>query len=257
MNEIIKIERFLKIYENTFENQRWQIEIEGYSRLNEFNLHVDSDFGDYPNLIGFETEVLTIDKNLIYEKLKSINSICDKMIDDFDFIMSNRNDLQHRIGQTNFYSHYFVPINIQNNTKELKFNDNNLICTIYNIKSIIENQLQNPLLSKFDSDLSNDCLVNIMILLMKEKKGLEQTNSDLWLYHFNRKPYDNPTPLTWNGTPSMLTNVIQSICVPNSEYGKAIKSVFDRNKVPATADKFKTTKIGKAINQLKTIDQQK
>lgn len=145
MKEIIKIERFLKAYENTWENQRWQIECEGYSRLNEYTLNVSSDFGDYPDLIVFEAELLTIDKSLINEKIKSMNSICDKMIDDFDFIMSNRKfSLHQKIGITNFQRNYLTPIANESNTKVLKFDDNDLINTIFQIKSIIQSDKTEP-----------------------------------------------------------------------------------------------------------------
>ena len=166
MKEIIKIERFLKAYENTWDNQRWQIECEGYSRLNEYTLNVSSDFGDYPDLIVFEAELLTIDKSLINEKIKSMNSICDKMIDDFDFIMSNHKfTLNQKIGISNFHYNYLTPIDNKSNAKVLNFNDNDLINTIEKIKSIIENIQPQPE-SDFDiNDKTNPLIFNYQLIV--------------------------------------------------------------------------------------------
>lgn len=136
MNEIIKIERFLKMYENTWAVDEYTYFFYAFSVPHEFTLHVDSDFGDYPNLIGFEAELFTVDKSLINEKIKSINSICDIMISNYDIFMSKRKLQEIKIS---FSECYLTPFDNKDNTKALKFNDMDLINTICEIKSLIEN----------------------------------------------------------------------------------------------------------------------
>ena len=135
MKEIIKIERFLKAYENTWEINEYTYFFYAFSLPTEYTLHVDNDFGDYPNLIGFEAELLTVDRSLINEKIKSIKSICDKIIKDSDIYMSNCKLQETKIRSSECY---LTPFDNKDNTKALKFNDTDLIITICEIKSIID-----------------------------------------------------------------------------------------------------------------------
>ncbi len=74
-----------------------------------------------------------------------------------------------------------------------------------------ESKESNGEIKKFKSELSDDCLINIMHLLVKQKE-LPSTDVDLWLYWFNRKSINNTTQLIWSGTPTMLANVMSTIC---------------------------------------------
>lgn len=147
MKEIVKIERFLEVLKDIWENQKWQIELEGFSRYSEFTILVSPDFGNYPDLIDFETELLTVDEKLIKDKIKNINSICDKMRKDYDFVMQNRkieNSIQleakKKIQHLQQYATAYglAPTYNRDDAKKLLFDDNDLINTIEKIKAIVE-----------------------------------------------------------------------------------------------------------------------
>jgi hypothetical protein len=79
------------------------------------------------------------------------------------------------------------------------------------IKCIENNEKKDP--TKFKSILSDECLIKIMQLLMSKEKQLSTTDAGLWLYWFNRNPmFKNPTQLIWNGSATMLANVMSTIC---------------------------------------------
>lgn len=147
MKEIIKIERFLEVLKDTWGNQKWQIELEGFSRYSEFTILVSPDFGNYPDLIDFETELLTVDEKLIKDKIKNINSICDKMRKDYDFVMQNRKiekfypigSKKENLASTTHATVYgLAPTYNRDDAKKLHFDDNDLINTIEKIKTIIK-----------------------------------------------------------------------------------------------------------------------
>lgn len=147
MKEIIKIERFLEVLKDTWENQKPQIEMEGFSRYVEFTMFVSPDFGNYPDLIDFEAELLTVDEKLIKDKIKNINSICDKMRKDYDFVMQNRKiEKFYPIGSNNeklsstihTAVHGLAPTCSGDVTIKLLFDDNDLINTIEKIKAIVD-----------------------------------------------------------------------------------------------------------------------
>lgn len=67
--------------------------------------------------------------------------------------------------------------------------------------------------AKFNSKLSNECLTKIVQHLISKEKQLSTTDAGLWLYWFNRNPLlENPTQLVWNGSATMLANVMSTIC---------------------------------------------
>lgn len=147
MKEIVKIERFLEVLKDIWENQKPQIEMEGFSRYSEFTMFVSPDFGNYPDLIDFETELLTVDEKLIKDKIKNINSICDKMRKDYDFVMQNRKiEKFYPIGSDNeklsstihTAVYGLAPTYNRDDAKKLHFDDNDLINTIEKIKAIVE-----------------------------------------------------------------------------------------------------------------------
>jgi len=117
------------------------------------------------------------------------------------------------------------------------------------------NSLQNKTLPKFNSKLSDDCLIKIMQYLFHKKK-LDNTNSDVWLFWFNRKHIKVPEPLKWKGTPSMLSNVIQHIC--GESISNTIKTAFCMKEyAKPTRKEYESGKTHKEIEQIITISKQK
>jgi len=117
------------------------------------------------------------------------------------------------------------------------------------------NNLQSNVLPKFNSALSDDCLIKIMQYL-SHKKMLDNPNSDVWLFWFNRKYIKVPEPLKWKGTPSMLSNLIQHIC--GESISNTIKTAFCMNEyVKPTKRKYERSKMYKEIEQIITISKQK
>jgi hypothetical protein len=177
MKEIIKIERFLEVLKDAWENQKPQIEMEGFSRYVEFTMFVSPDFGNYPDLIDFEAELLTVDEKLIKDKIKNINSICDKMRKDYDFVMQNRKiEKFYPIGSNNeklsstihTAVHGLAPTCSGDVTIKLHFDDNDLINTIEKIKTII-NQPKRECDKTFITPLSQVRMKAIYKYLSAEK----------------------------------------------------------------------------------------
>jgi hypothetical protein len=111
--------------------------------------------------------------------------------------------------------------------------------------------------SKFKSEYSDKCLTDIMHLLIKMKKGLDkETDAGLWLYWFNRNPkYEKVEPFKWKGSPTMISNIIQTIC--KTAEADVIKEAFGVEKVKPSASEYAKIKIIKSIKQLITIDKKK
>jgi len=117
------------------------------------------------------------------------------------------------------------------------------------------NNFQNNILPKFNTSLSDDCLIKIMQYLF-HKKMLDNPNLDLWFFWFNRKYIKVPEPLKWRGTPSMLSNIIQHIC--GESISNTIKTAFCMNEyVKPTKSKYERSKMHKEIEQIITISKQK
>lgn len=117
---------------------------------------------------------------------------------------------------------------------------NNLLCNV---------------LPKFNSGLSDDCLIKIMQYLVNKHK-LDNTNSDIWLFWFNRKYIKVPEPLRWKGSLSMLSNVIQHVC--GESVSNTIKTVFSTKEyIKPTKNKYEHSKMHKEIEQIITISKQK
>jgi len=118
-----------------------------------------------------------------------------------------------------------------------------------------KNNLQNNILPKFNTHLSDDCLIKIMQYLF-HKKMLDNPNSDSWLFWFNRKHIKIPEPLKWKGTPSMLSNVIQHLC--GESISKTIKTAFcTKEYIKPTKSKYEHSRMHKEIEQIITISKQK
>ena len=117
------------------------------------------------------------------------------------------------------------------------------------------NSLQSNVLPKFNSQLSDDCLIKIMQYLFHKKK-LDNPNSDIWLFWFNRKYLKVPEPLKWRGTPTMLSNIIQHIC--GESIATTIKTAFCTTEfIKPTRKIYESSKTHKEIEQILTISKQK
>lgn len=117
------------------------------------------------------------------------------------------------------------------------------------------NDLQVNVFPKFNSVLSDECLIKIM-QYFSNKKLLDSANSDVWLFWFNRKYIKVPEPLKWKGTPSMLSNVIQHLC--GESISNTIKTAFcTKEYIKPTKSKYEHSKMHKEIEQIITISKQK
>lgn len=108
---------------------------------------------------------------------------------------------------------------------------------------------------KFNSDLSDDCLIKIMLFL-KSEQWLENPNSDNWLFWFNRKPLVNKSELVWKGTPTMLSNVIQHLCT--TCVSNTIKVAFaTKDYVKPTRSDYRKGNTYKKIEQIIIVSNKK
>lgn len=133
-------------------------------------------------------------------------------------------------------------------------------CNLYTFRNnkheLAENlDLQINALHKFNSRLSDECLVKTMHYLSK-KKLLDTPDCDIWLFWFNRKTLKNPHPLKWKGTPTMLSNIIQHLCGESNS--TTIKTVFStKYYVKPTRKEYESGKTYKEIEQIITVSKQK
>ena len=145
-------------------------------------------------------------------------------------------------GCNNFNCNRLHDKNDKFTTKEHMFNDN-----AYG--------LEQDVIPKFNSTLSDECLIKIMHYLSKNKK-LDYPNIDVWLFWFNRKTLKVLEPLKWRGTPSMLSNVIQHLC--GASISNTIKTAFcTKEYVKPTRKEYESGKTYKEIEQIITISNQK
>ncbi|GEM_PF-2410005 len=118
-----------------------------------------------------------------------------------------------------------------------------------------KNKLQHVILPKFDTQLSDDCLIKIMHYLSHKKK-LINPNTDSWLFWFNLKDVNNPEHLYWDGSPTLLSNVIQHLC--GNCISNTIKTSFATNIfVKPTWKLYQSSKTYKEIEQIITISMKK
>ncbi|MEI6754448.1 MAG: hypothetical protein WCK78_14935 [Paludibacter sp.] len=119
----------------------------------------------------------------------------------------------------------------------------------YDVSS--KNDLQTIALPKFKTDLSVECLIRIMHYLLQKKK-LINPNVDNWLYWFNLKDINISEPLKWNGSPTLLSNVIQQLC--GECIACTVKMAFNTNIfVKPTKNKYERSRMYKEIEQIITI----
>ena len=133
-------------------------------------------------------------------------------------------------------------------------------CNLYTFRSYKKTPTNNQnieynLSPKFKSQLSDDCLVKIMHHLFIKNK-IKNSNVDVWLYWFNRKMLLTPETLKWEGTPTMLSNIIQHLC--GECISETIKTAFDTKIfVKPTKKGYEESKIYKELEQIITISKQK
>ena len=85
---------------------------------------------------------------------------------------------------------------------------------------------------------------------------LDNPNSDVWLFWFNRKYIKVPEPLKWKGSPSMLSNIIQHMC--GESISNTIKTAFcTKEYIKPTKSKYERSKMHKEIEQIIIISKQK
>lgn len=132
---------------------------------------------------------------------------------------------------------------------------------LYLFKEKMNNGIQLDLESKniihpkFNSPLSDDCLIKIMQFLFQKKK-LNNPNVDTWLYWFNRKFINIPEPINWIGSNTMLSNIIQHLC--GECCISIIKKAFNTTEfVKPTRKEYELSRVYKEIEQIITITKQK
>ena len=108
----------------------------------------------------------------------------------------------------------------------------------------------NPL-PKFKTELSDECLINIMHYLSRKKK-LVNPNTDSWLFWFNLKDLKNLEHLKWDDSPTLLSNVIQHLC--GECIANTVKTAFNTAVfVKPTKNKYEQSRMYKEIEQIITI----
>ncbi len=115
--------------------------------------------------------------------------------------------------------------------------------------------LVQKIIPKFNSTLSDECLIKIMHYL-SAKKRLDSPNTDVWLFWFNRKTLKTYESLRWKGTPTMLSNIIQHVC--GECISETIKTAFcTKDYVKPTRKEYEVSKIYKELEQFIIISHQK
>lgn len=124
-----------------------------------------------------------------------------------------------------------------------------------NLQFALPTKLDHNILPKLISPLSDDCLIKIMQYLIQKKK-LDNTNSDSWLFWFNRKYIKTPAPLKWKGSNTLLSNIIQHLCGESNS--TTIKTAFcTQIYVKPTRKIYESGKMYKEIEQIITISKKK
>lgn len=248
MKEIIKIERFLdSIIQNVWRNND--------SKHHKTNYSLYSDFGNYPDLNDFETELLTVDRELIDDKIKNIKEKCNELIEFYDIKISNLPigngtvtigklnlnpiDLKYNEAENAASITIEVYEKIENNSKltVLHFDDNDLINTIEKIKAIVEktNEADNeaPKDEKLTTGLNQVRMKAIHQWLQANK--YINVDIDSWLYWFSLQTWLNkkkkPSKIKWTNAAYHLPNVVYLICGNMNKFTeKAMQKSFTLQK---------------------------
>jgi hypothetical protein len=89
-----------------------------------------------------------------------------------------------------------------------------------------------------------------------QKKKLNNPNVDTWLYWFNRKYINIPEPMSWTGSNTLLSNIIQQLC--GNCISNTIKTAFGTEVfVKPTWKIYQSSNMYKEIERIITISKQK
>ena len=131
----------------------------------------------------------------------------------------------------------------------------NQTTSIANKKQIEAIIIENHIFPKFQTTLSRECMISIMLYLIK-RGLLVKTDSDTWLYWFDLKDLVLPKHLHWNSSPTRLSNIIQHLtgnCI-----SKTIKIAFATDiYVNPTRKDYRRGRIYKDIEQIILLSKQK
>lgn len=255
VNEFINAQSEHSLFETSQQYKKVIKEIE----CNLFLLKTEAEKIAYAKIILRDIDKNNIHKKEVDEKFRNL-----KFKEMFINVLKQDSEATDLAIRTRLFNHLcfieklielflFFEINLISLSKTLNFNlftfdDNNI--EIHEPISIDEN-----ILPKFNSSLSDDCLIKVMLYLTN-KKLLVCPNSDSWLYWFNRKYVRIPEPLKWVGSPTKLSNIIQQLC--NECVSGTIKIAFDTNDfVKPTRKVYENSQIYKEIEQIIIIAKQK
>ena len=108
---------------------------------------------------------------------------------------------------------------------------------------------------KFKTELTDECLIRIMHYLSRKKK-LVDPNADSWLFWFNLKDIKVSKSINWNGSPTLLSNVIQQLC--GNCISNTIKTAFGTKVfVKPTFKIYQSSNMYKEIERIITVSKQK
>lgn len=162
MKEIIKVERFIDAI-----NKAWSPIYLGESKAH--NIELWSDFGDYPDLIDFEAEVLTLKDDIVESKKDFIYNKCVELIQIYEneilkhgikkgVSVSGSMEIITRtveVAENKKSANINMEINFKDKSnskyKQLKFTNSDIIDTLKKICSIVRpHKVLKRDLSKFD-----------------------------------------------------------------------------------------------------------
>jgi len=231
LKAIAEVEQNLLVLRNEDERIAYaKMLINSFNKGHVYNLDVDE------NLLNFRLKELflyIIDHNFVKEdnvtglgfeeEVYPVYKLTVELINHFDFIDKLINAFIH------------FDISIAKHAREANCNLFMFQDTLTELNTTYNKQ--SNVVPKFQSFLSDECLIKIMQHLI-QKNLLENTNSDIWLYWFNRKSINNPETLKWINSNTMLSNVIQhisfkskpntiEIIFPTSVYVKPTRKIYE------------------------------
>jgi len=173
------------------------------------------------------------------EKIYPIYDLSVRLINHFDFV-------ERLISAFIFFDISLEYLAKQTNCNLFIFNDS---------YEIDKTDSESILLPKFYTTLTDECLIKIMHHLSNKSKLLN-SNSAVWLFWFDRKPLKTPEFLDWNGSTTLLSNVIQHLC--GECIACTVKTAFNTTAfVKPTKNKYEQSRMYKEIEQIITITMKK
>lgn len=249
LKAIAEVEQNLLVLRNKNERIAYaKMLINSFNKGHVYNLDVDE------NLLNFRLKELflyIIDHNFVKEdnvtglgfeeEVYPVYKLTVELINHFDFIDKLINAFIH------------FDISIAKHAREANCNLFMFQDTLTELN--ITYNKQSNVVPKFQSFLSDECLIKIMQHLI-QKNLLENTNSDIWLYWFNRKPIKSPETLKWNKSNTLLSNIIQHLC--GESIALTVKTAFcTKVYVKPTKRKYERSRMYKEIEQIIIISNKK